>query len=95
MRKIYQNSVGGRCCCIGGGWGLQVKPLGRALLLLVQDVLLGFLEIFVGDFHAALPQSHEACFCADGLKGLKEETVDFKMMANLISIWESEVFPIN
>lgn len=49
-------------------WRLEVKPLRRALLLLVQDVFLGLLEVLVGDFHAALAQSHEACFCADGLE---------------------------
>lgn len=47
---------------------LEVKALRRALLLLVQDVLLGLFEVFVGDFHATLSQSHEACFCADGLE---------------------------
>lgn len=47
---------------------LEVKPLWRALLLLVQNVLLGLFEVFVGDFHSALSQSHEACFCADGLE---------------------------
>lgn len=55
----------------GGGWGLEgleVEPLRRALLLLVQDVFLGLLEIFVCDFHAPLAQSHEAGFCADGLR---------------------------
>lgn len=56
---------------------LEVKPLRRSLLLLVQDVFLGFLEIFVGDLHAALAQGHEAGLCADGLDdaGRKEERV--------------------
>jgi len=48
--------------------GLKVEPLRRAILLLVQDVLLGLLEVFVGDLHAALTQRHEAGFCADGLE---------------------------
>lgn len=47
---------------------LEVKPLWRALLLLVQNVLLGLFEVFVGDFHTTLSQSHEACFCADSLE---------------------------
>lgn len=56
---------------------LEVKPLRRSLLLLVQDVFLGFLEIFVGDLHAALTQGHEAGLCADGLGDAerKEERV--------------------
>lgn len=32
---------------------LEVKPLRRALLLFIKYVLLGLLEVFIGDFHAA------------------------------------------
>lgn len=52
---------------------LQVKPLRRSFLLLIQDVFLGFLEIFVGDLHTALPQGHEAGFCADGLDDVERK----------------------
>lgn len=46
---------------------LEIEPLGCSFLLLVEDVLLGFLEVFVRDFHPAFPQGHEPSFCADGL----------------------------
>ena len=53
---------------------LEVKPLWCALLLLVQDVLFGLLEVLVGDLHPALPKSHEPSLSTDGLeRGEKRE----------------------
>lgn len=57
----------------GNSWRLEVQPLWCALLLLVQDVFLWLLEVFIGDFHTALPQGHEACLCADGLQDTVRE----------------------
>uniref|UniRef100_A0A0E9WIL2 Uncharacterized protein n=1 Tax=Anguilla anguilla TaxID=7936 RepID=A0A0E9WIL2_ANGAN len=46
---------------------LEVKPLRRPLLLLVQHVLFALLEVLVGHFHPAFSQSHKPRLCADGL----------------------------
>ena len=52
---------------------LEVEPLRRSLLLLVEDVLLGLLEVLVGDLHAALPQRHQTGLRTDGLGGREGE----------------------
>lgn len=48
--------------------GLKVKSLWRALLLLIQNVLFGLLEVLVGDLHPALPKGHEPGLSTDGLE---------------------------
>ena len=47
--------------------GLEVQALGHALLLLVQHLLLGLLEVCVGDPHPALSKGQQPCLRAGGL----------------------------
>ena len=73
MHKIYQNSQGRQTAGAwllfhtGRGQGLEVQSFRGSLLFLVEDVLLGLLEVLVGDLHPALSEGHEACFCTDSL----------------------------
>ena len=50
------------------GLELEIETLGGALLLPIQHVLLGLLEVLIAHFHATLTQRQQAGLGADGLK---------------------------
>jgi len=63
LRIIFKEIIN-----IAEKYKLKIKAFGSSFLFAVENTLLGLAEIFVSHLHAALSQSQQPSFCANGLK---------------------------